>query len=244
MLICILCSSLFSIFLVKKLFDYLFPSEMNMFYLDAGLYGLNLYAPVYLKLEQMYNKYKAFIMDRITSDTAMLMFIKNGRVINEFNLNEMNLIEINPNEKNLMPTFFDYYDLILLKEPLRENALSKYKYRLTRLQRKSDLVNLPQPSTLRFLDIKVLMNQEKYTLNFDKENFYIEGNILCDKIFLQWYLKEYFKVALLDTYKCIIMDQNIDLITLDINNAVEVTSDDYIVKTIGASEAVPSEAVL
>jgi hypothetical protein len=209
-----------------------------MFYLDAGLYGLNLYAPVYLKLEQMYNKYKAFIMDRITSDTAMLMFIKNGRVINEFNLNEMNLIEVKPNEKNLMPAFFDYYDLILLKEPLQENALSKYKYKVTRLQRESDLMNLPQPSTFKFLDIKVLINKEKYTLNFDKDNFYIEGNILCDKVFLQWYLKEYFKVDLLDTYTCIIMDQHINVVTLDINDAIEVTSDDYIVKTNGASEIV------
>jgi hypothetical protein len=215
-------SALASFFTLKKLGDYLFPREMTNIYLKAGFYSLKLYTPLYMTWEQLYTAYKAFLLDRSLDATSSLLYIHNGKVMNELTYNNM----------NIPPTVFNYYDLVLCKELLPARITDKktyynYKYHITRLNKDTDLANLPQPSTVRFLDIMVLMNQEKYTIDFGINNFYIAGNILFDKVFIQWYLTTFFNVDLIDTYTCIIMDQNVNLITLDVTNYILLAMDSY-----------------
>lgn len=209
-----------SIFTLKKLGDYLFPKEMNELYLTAGFYGLKLAAPLYLSWEQLYSAYKGYLMDRGSAATSALLLIQNGNVVSE----------IAVSKRVLAPVLWEKYDLVLYKELLPEKCTDRYynyKYHITRLNKDSDLVNLPSPSTVRFLDIMILLNQEKYTINFGSKNFYIAGNILFDKAFVQWYLKQFFNVVVVDTYVCIIMDQNINLLTLDATNYILLAADSY-----------------
>ena len=70
-------------------------------------------------------------------------------------------------------------------------------------------------------------NDRKYIIDFGPNNYYIVGNILLDKHFIKWYLLKYLSVDISDTYTCIIMDDNIKLITLNKDNCIQVTEDSY-----------------
>ena len=106
---------------------------------------------------------------------------------------------------------------------------NKYKYQITRLEKDTSLANLPPPSTVDFVDITVFTNSQKYTLDFGSTNFYVECNIICDQIFLKWYLREFFKEDLEEPYTCTIMDMDINCITLDANSHVVIKKDAYAV---------------
>jgi hypothetical protein len=224
----LLLSTLASYYTLKKLGDYLFPKEMNELYLTAGFYGLKLSASLYLSCEQFYNAYKGFLMDRTLDATSALLLIQNGNVVSEAAFSR----------RELAPATWEKYDLVLYKELLSEKYTDRYvnyKYHIIRLTKESDLANLPQPSTVRFLDILILVNQDKYTINFGSSNFYIVGNILFDKAFVQWYLKQFFNVNMVESYTCIIMDQNVNLITLDATNYILLAADSYSIVSVNNS---------
>jgi len=207
--------SLIALYLTKKISDYICPVAMNRFYIKVGLYALKLYAPVCVIVSRVYNGYKAFVMDHTTDETPALLCIIRGQVMHE----------LTGPDVELLPMFFEHYDLVLYKERINENAIHNYKY--TRLDKTSSLANLPPPSTVQFEDITVQTNGKKYTIDFGINNFYVVGNILCDKEFLQWYLQTYFKADLVEPYTCTIMDADINFITVDASNHIVIRTDGY-----------------
>jgi hypothetical protein len=197
----------------------MFPKEMHRFYFQTGFYALKIYTPLCLTWSQVYNGYKAFIMDHESEAEPIILCITNGQVVNK----------LTGTDVQLLPVCYEYYDLVLYKERINNNNNNnnKYKYQVTRLEKSSSLVNLPKPSTVDFVDITVFTNSQRYTLDFGSTNFYVKGNILCDKKFLQWYLRRFFKIELLEPYICTIMDADINCITLDANSHIIIHKDSF-----------------
>lgn len=210
---------LIGIYLTKQICDYMFPNEMKLVYLKTTLYGLKCLSSLCWVWDKMYNGYRLFLIDREIEETSALLYIINGKVVNKSTGSEI----------ELLPKIFEQYDLVLYKEKVQLNENEKYKYQITRLDKGSSLENLPPPSTVHFVDITVSMNGKKYTLDFGINNFYVEGNILCDKKFLQWYLNTFFKVDLVEPYTCTIMDEDINFITLYANSHIVIKKDTYAV---------------
>jgi len=206
---------LIGVYFMKKLCDYMFPAEMKRFYFQVSLCGLRCFSSIRLIWEQVYNGYSAFLMDRERQEDAVILCIMNGKVMNK----------ITGPDLQLLPVFFEYYDLILYKEFIPDNYI--YKYQITRLGKGSSLANLPPPSAVKFLDITIFTNGKKYSIDFGINNFYVEGNVLCDKAFLKWYLKEFFQAELDDIYACTIMDANINFITLYENSHIVIKKEDF-----------------
>ncbi len=210
---------LMGIYFTKKCCDYMFPAEMHELYFKTSLYGLRCFSSLCLVWDQVYNGYRAFIMDHESEADPMILCITNGYIVNKLTGTDVQL-------------GIESYDLVLYKERVNNNNNNnkyKYKYQITRLTKDTSLANLPPPSTVDFVDITVFTNSQKYTLDFGSTNFYVEGNILCDQIFLKWYLREFFKVDLEEPYTCTIMDMDINCITLDANSHVVIKKDAYAV---------------
>ena len=215
MIILALVSSLFSFVLSIKICDYIYPIEMNRLYMNIGMYSLKTYVSLYLFFQKIY-KYKSYFTGNVVEGINVLC-IKNGQVLKETSLYDI----------KLCPAFFEYYDMVLCKEPLTDSE--EYKYNYFRLTSESCMDNLPYQSNFSFLDIHILNNGEKYNIDFGNNNFYVEGNILFDKPFLQWYLKQYHHVELAEDYTCNIMDDNIAFITLDSNSHIYIQKHNYII---------------
>lgn len=228
MIIQILLSSLFSLALSKKICDYIYPVEMNRLYINIGMYGLKAYVSLYLFVQKIY-KYKSYFTGKDVEGITVLC-IKNGRIMRETSLYDV----------KLSPAFFEYYDMVLCKEPITDSE--EYKYNYFRLTRESCMDNLPYPSNFSFLDINILNNGEKYNIDFGENNFYIQGNIIFDKLFLQWYLKQYHRVELAEEYTCNIMDNDVAFITLNSKSHIHILKDKYII--VSEEIAVASENVV
>jgi len=202
-------------YLTKKLCDYMFPEQMNRFYFKAGFFAIKIYTPIYLTGVQFV---KAFNMFQERYEKPTILCITNGKVINKLTGPDM----------QLLPTFFEEYDLVLYKERVHaENNNNNYKYQFTRLDKGYSLANLPPPSEVHFVDITVFTNDQKYSLDFGLNNFYVEGNILCDKAFLEWYLRTFFKVDLGVSYRLTIMDANINFISMEASKQIVIKKDGY-----------------
>jgi hypothetical protein len=175
-------------------------------------------------------------MDHDREEIPLVLCITNGKIVNK----------LHGPDVQLLPVLFEYYDLVFHKERLFDNKkdTQKYKYQITRLRKEQSLANLPPTSTVHFVDITVHTNGQKYTLDFGINNFYMEGNVLCDKVFLHWYLNTCFKVDLVEPYTCTIMDADINCITLDANSYIVIQKETYaVIRNAVDTNAVGTNAV-
>lgn len=61
--------------------------------------------------------------------------------------------------------------------------------------------------------------------------FYVEGNHILDKQFLQWYLKYHFSLDLDDEYTINIIDKDVNIFNLTSDQSILLESDNYVVVT-------------
>lgn len=230
MVVLLIASALFSIAITKKICDHIFPTEMHKIYVNLAVYGLKIYVPLYLSCEKIYNRlYKSFASGNLSEEISILC-INNGKLINEISLYDI----------KFGTSLFENYDLIFCKEPVVDKNKS-HQYNYIRLFDEKDLEMLPEESTFKFLDVAVSSEGKTYKLDFSKNNFYMEGNVLFDQVFLHWYLKRQFQVDLAANYTCSIVDQNVNFITLDACNHILIKNDDYIIQK--SDEVVTDEVI-
>jgi hypothetical protein len=187
--------------------DYIQPLFNNKVYLYIWMYALNVYVYFYLYFQK-------FICIFSTTNTELII-IKNGNVKKTCRINQLN--EILKISKN--------HDMILYKE--KNEAGSKYKYNISRLV--DGNLSLPlNMSSIKLIDIQITYNDIKYNIDFNENNYYINGNVLFDISFIKWILHVSHGVLLNDTnYICTIMDQNINTIIFDSSKFILIENDSY-----------------
>ena len=206
----ILIASLFGLVLIYNIINYRQLAK-NMF---------NIYISSYVFFEKKYKQiFETFKSKHIRIVSSHISCITNG--IEQIRINS------DANNSNNLNLNVHLYDLVLHRTQYVVNIYAKYAYRMTRLNKDSDLMNLPKESAFKLLEILIYDNDRKYIIDFGPNNYYIVGNILLDKHFIKWYLLKYLSVDISDTYTCIIMDDNIKLITLNKDNCIQVTEDSY-----------------
>jgi hypothetical protein len=206
-------TSLLTIVISKKIYDFFCHMEMGNVYLTLGIYGLKAYTYAYIVL------YKISNFLTFTNNTVVITFIKDGIEVKHCTLDQFKL------HIDTVST----YDLVLYKEKLLTS--DKYKYNVLRLNKHSIITSdfTYNISNIRFIDIQIIYKSIKYSIDFSKDNYYIVGNILFDIVFIKWYLKRAYGVILEDTenYTCTIMDQDINFIYLDSSNKIIIEREGY-----------------
>ena len=75
-----------------------------------------------------------------------------------------------------------------------------------------------------FLSVEVEQNNNRIAIHDQLKGFYINGNMLLDKIFLKWYLEEFYGMNLEDDYKIHIIDSNIEMHKIQYDQSVTIQS--------------------
>ena len=62
--------------------------------------------------------------------------------------------------------------------------------------------------------------------------FFLKGNKIFDKNFLKWYMKYWFKKDLEENYKLHIIDNSVNIFTIDHNQYIILGEKDYDIKKV------------
>ena len=81
-----------------------------------------------------------------------------------------------------------------------------------------------------FLEIILEQNGFKHEIHEYLDFFYLAGNKILDNKFLKWYMYYFYEIVLANNYKLHIIDDSVNLITLDQNNYILLTEKDYLKK--------------
>lgn len=141
------------------------------------------------------------------SDPAIIKVVYDGEEIRQFTFDTF--------KKNI--DSITTYDFILQENPLLHNK--KYDNYVVRYENKEDVLYAEYNSlkciTLTDIEIKI-NNKDKHTIDFQRNQYMIDGNVLLDRYFLKWYLNTQKNIALDDEdhYIVTFLDQNRNTITL------------------------------
>lgn len=208
-------TSIFIIFITKKIYYFTFPTIMENFHLRLGMYGLNVYTYMYLFMQKIISLFNF----TYTYNSVVINLIKDGNLVKECTLDQLKLhIETINN-----------YDLVLYKE--KHSTSDKYKNNILRLNKYRIVNNVftYNISNIRFIDIQIIYKTKKYNVDFNKDNYYINNNILFDRAFVKWYLNDSYGVFIdgSEDYTYTIMDQEVNFISLDSSSKIIIENDGY-----------------
>jgi hypothetical protein len=215
----------------KKLLDYIWPTQMSYIYINTAYYSIN----TCIVVGRCIQKYVNMLLYNPHKYNTTITFIKNGIELRECSVKQL---------EHYMQTLNDY-DLILYKEASNSNSnfnsTTKFIYNVVTLNTqsiRSQLYKNMLYSSVRFLDITVIYRDDVYSINFGEENYYIVGNIILSKEFIQWYLYNKHGVVIEDgeSYMCTLMDNNINIFSITSSNYILVEQDSYLVVNIINSE--------
>ena len=75
-----------------------------------------------------------------------------------------------------------------------------------------------------FLSVEIEQNNNRVAIHDKLKGFYIKGNMLLDKVFLKWYLEEFYGMNLDDDYKIHIIDSNIEMHKIQFDQSITIQS--------------------
>ena len=113
----------------------------------------------------------------------------------------------------------DFSMMMLVKKDEEQNL---YK----RIHEKGEISSelLFEKVTKPFLSVEVEQNNNRISIHDQLKGFYINGNMLLDKLFLKWYLEEFYGMNLEDDYKIHIIDSNIEMHKIQYDQSVTIQS--------------------
>ena len=162
---------------------------------------------------------------------SSVSFIKNGAVVIKHSM-YMNQIHHHDmpwhlaDDKNKID-----FDFILYYFP-RAQLNGKYEADVRILE---DWLPLPavQVVDLTLLAVQIIFNDtadDVIKLNFCKDNYCVQGNVLFSRKFMQWYLKEKHSRKLLDsdTFVVSFINKNMDVVTLR-QESILILDDNYVI---------------
>lgn len=196
---------------------FLISNKMNNWGSRGGLFLFTSYVKIYSLLQDLIFRVNTFFKKQKKNT---LICISNNCIKNEIILD--NCIGFN---FNILPCFNDY-ELVFYKDcnnnfvRLRYNNLNTFK-----------TFNI---SNIKFLDIKFSYEGTVYKIEFGEDNYYINGNVLFDRVFISWFIKHKYNIDLDDSkdYRCTIMDNDVNMITINKYNSIVIDADTYSVLKI------------
>jgi len=212
-----LCSLFYYLFLMYCISNTLAPEKTQTFLIDAGWASIKLYHILKLKSEkfvkqrlQYYfgDEYKHLFNKSNPFELERSYYVKNGQETTTLQKDAEMVLTFFHNlksEENQTPV------LITKEADSFSTALIENKY-----------------CTFKFIGISLTNKNNEIDINlFKPYNFYLEGNVILDEVFLKWYCKRFYNVELESDYKLRIIDDNANFLNLDKNNMLLLNKNDY-----------------
>jgi hypothetical protein len=121
-----------------------------------------------------------------------------------------------------------HFELMFLKKKVEEIELYKRITDKNDINPNIKIDKIDKP----FIQVELCQGENKVSIHQKLVNFYVEENMLLDKLFLNWYLRTFYSIILDDNYNLSIIDsdinmfkiQNDEYVTLNPNKKYEVKS--------------------
>ena len=133
------------------------------------------------------------------------------------------------NNENISDTIFD---LMYVKQKKEGKVYFK------RIEDKNIICNdmVLEPIDKPFLQVEISQTDiegstERLSIHKYLDDFYVAGNKLFDKTFLQWYLMKYYSIELGNNYNLYIIDADVNMLTLEQNEFIKLKEKKEIEKT-------------
>jgi len=115
-------------------------------------------------------------------------------------------------------------DMLFVKRKIGEKTYCK------RINETADIKKLNfSPISKPFIQVELQQNNKSIDIHDHLHYFYVKDNHILDNIFLKWYIKYWFYLDLATEYKINIIDENINMLSLDTSQSILFGEDDYIV---------------
>lgn len=112
------------------------------------------------------------------------------------------------------------FDMMMLIKKDNEDSLYKRIHQKGEISHEVEFEKVQKP----FLSVEVEQNNNRVAIHDELKSFYINGNMLLDKVFLKWYLEEFYSMNLEDDYKIHIIDSNIEMHKIQFDQSVTIQS--------------------
>ena len=112
------------------------------------------------------------------------------------------------------------FNMMMLVKKEGESNLYKRIHEKGEISNEAKFEKVTKP----FLSVEVEQNNNRVAIHDQLKSFYINGNMLLDKVFLQWYLEEFYGISLEDNYKIHIIDSNIEMHKIQFDQSITVQS--------------------
>jgi len=152
-------------------------------------------------------------------ETQDVLFIKDGTIV----AREAFMYVKNSKSKS---------DMILYEWTMPQE--SKYDNSIMRFNTISEVSDKFKMSKVSFLAVELLVkmdkdNECKYSIDFKKDNYYIDNNILFDQIFIKYWCREKLAIKLdvADYYEVSFFDNNMTHHTIKPNQYILIGTDDF-----------------
>jgi hypothetical protein len=181
-------------------------------------------APVLLFIYFFYPEKIKKIIISLTSynkQEAILTIVYDGAEIGNYTFTEF------LKKKDSMTYDFILYKIPLLNHPIYDNYVLRYENIVDVLK-----VEYTSLKWLELTDVHMIVNEtETYPIDFGRNQYYINGNILFDRQFLKWYLNVYHHIQLAeeDDYRVNFRDHEKKCITLPDYCYLYIKKNNYVI---------------
>jgi hypothetical protein len=221
-------------FIFTQVTDYLYPGKLRRIAMKTSWKAMEICSKIEIYASKLYNNYiPAFIKYKPQS---RIKFIYDGVATANYTFNEF-LTQKNKIKMN--------YDFILYEIPItKKDNYTKYDKYVLRYENINDVIH-SEYNSLKCFELNVIQitinDSLEVPIEFGRNQYMMNGNVLFDRKFLKWYLNIYSTIILgeKDKYVVTFIDHNMNYITLpdycyilikknsyDIVNEVSVNNDE------------------
>ena len=202
-----------TIFITHKVMSYYYPKETKNITMKTSWNALELCSNFEIYISNVYNKIKLYLPSVFEKkNEPIITFVKDGDEIVIYSLSEF--INIQRRGKIILK-----YDFVLYEIPLP--LYDKYDKYILRYENHNDIMHLEYQNSVNTFDLNMIQITFKnsgntYKIDFGRNNFNMDGNILFDRNFIKWYLNMHHSYCLDDDdkYDITFIDHNMNSITL------------------------------
>ena len=203
------------IYVSHKFINDYYQNDLKQITMKYGWNTLELCSHWEIYFSNIYKKIKYYIPVFFNKPQPIITFISNGEEIVKYSLSEF--IKIQRNGKIILK-----YDFVLYELPIVTNdEYNKYDKYILRYENHNDILHLEYNSSVNTFDFNMIHftfkeTNNTYKIDFGRNNFNMNENILFDTKFLKWYMNINYSITIDDDdkYDITFIDHNMNYITL------------------------------
>ena len=216
-------------YVTNKLIDYLYPGKFNAYCAYYGWYVLEFCSKVEMKSQQTYRyvyRYaKQYFPSLKEEEQSSITLIKDGEEISKYEFSKFMELKETGN------IITGSYDFILYEVPISDN--DKYDRYIVRYNQHIDIMKIEYNALNEFnfnvMQFKFKDTNVTYNINFNKNQFLVNNNLLFDREFLKWYMNKYHNAIVqnVDKYTVTFIDQSMNYTILTENDYIVIKNKSY-----------------